>query len=90
VKHLLKERKGKDVVAKCLAKPTVEETTAWWTDVTCPECQHLIHYENWRDQFVRHDCRVCGALATIIEDDGWACDEHRVRPTRRLVRKRRV
>jgi hypothetical protein len=42
VKHLLKERKGRDVVAKCLATPTIEETTAWWTDVTCEDCLMLM------------------------------------------------
>ena len=24
-------------------------------------------------------CRVCGKNATIIEDEGWACDTHRFR-----------
>ncbi len=36
--HLLKERKGKDVTAKCGAKPSIRATTVWWTEVTCVLC----------------------------------------------------
>lgn len=36
------------------------------------------HYEGWSKQFTtKHVCRVCGKPASIIEDDGWACDDHR-------------
>lgn len=37
--HQLKDRKGRDVTAKCGAKVTIEQTTAWTADVTCPDCK---------------------------------------------------
>jgi hypothetical protein len=51
--HLLKERKGKDVLAKCGSGPTIEETTAWWTDVTCPNCLALMGPAPKPRRFVR-------------------------------------
>ena len=53
MKHLLKERKGKDVTSKCLAHPTIEETTAWWTDVTCPDCLALMKPPRARRRLVK-------------------------------------
>lgn len=38
-KHLLKDRKGAAVTVKCSAKVEQPETTVWWREVTCPECQ---------------------------------------------------
>ena len=40
--HMLKERKGQEVLTKCgvLGKAEVT-TTVWWTDLTCPDCQLL-------------------------------------------------
>lgn len=37
--HQLKERKGQDVLAKCGAKVTIAQTTAWASDVTCRDCK---------------------------------------------------
>jgi hypothetical protein len=53
----------------------------WW----CTKKQSAIHaererrhHDGWSTQFTtEHVCRVCGERATVIEDDGWACDTHR-------------
>jgi hypothetical protein len=40
-------------------------------------------YAEWRKQFTTpHVCRVCGERATIVEDEGWACDTHQVTLTK--------
>ena len=39
--HMLKERKGSDVVTKCGSKAASADTTVWWTDLTCPDCKKL-------------------------------------------------
>jgi hypothetical protein len=37
--HLLKERTQRFVTTKCgQTFATTWDTTAWWTDVTCPDC----------------------------------------------------
>ena len=39
-KHLLKDRKGAVIEAKCgLTFKGIEGATIWWTDVTCHNCR---------------------------------------------------
>jgi hypothetical protein len=40
--HLLRERTQKACLTKCQRQVEVVETTAWWREVTCPDCQALM------------------------------------------------
>lgn len=43
MKHLLKSVAGRNAETKCgLTVPAGDTCTAWWTDVTCPECLALM------------------------------------------------
>ena len=51
--HLLKERTAKVCTTKCLREVQVGETTAWWTEVTCPECLALMAPRRARRRLVK-------------------------------------
>jgi hypothetical protein len=57
--HLLRDRKGRDITTKCRASvKSIEETTAWWRDVTCPDCLEMMNLAPNPDPAPRHRRRI--------------------------------
>ena len=42
MKHQMKERKGKDVQAKCGRPVSIEDVTVWTSEVDCLDCAPLV------------------------------------------------
>ncbi len=46
--HLLKERTQKACMTKCARQVEVNQTTAWWREVDCPDCMALMGIQKQR------------------------------------------